>query len=65
MGGALMSLNFYKIASIGAAAELQDIGRQRGEAAMGVLSSRIVRDLLVYVFPSVPLLFSRLFPFFC
>ncbi|KAJ7806901.1 hypothetical protein B0H14DRAFT_1565397 [Mycena olivaceomarginata] len=26
---------------------------------MGVLSSRIVRDLLVYVFPSVPLLFSR------
>ncbi|KAJ7787517.1 hypothetical protein B0H14DRAFT_3893003 [Mycena olivaceomarginata] len=36
MGGALlMSLNFYKIAPIGAAAELQDIGGQRGEAAMG------------------------------
>jgi hypothetical protein len=30
-----MSLNFYKIAPIGAAAELQDIGGQRGEAAMG------------------------------
>jgi hypothetical protein len=60
-----VSLDFYKIVPIGAAAELQDIGEQRGEAAVGVLSSRYVRDFLVSVFPSVPLLFSRLFPFFC
>jgi hypothetical protein len=34
-GTLLVSLDFYKIAPIGAAAELQDIGGQRGEAAMG------------------------------
>ncbi|KAF8155122.1 hypothetical protein K438DRAFT_1862926, partial [Mycena galopus ATCC 62051] len=36
----------YKITPIGTAAELQDIDGQRGEAAMWVLSSRIVHDLL-------------------
>ncbi|KAF8129140.1 hypothetical protein K438DRAFT_1887765 [Mycena galopus ATCC 62051] len=36
----------YKITPIGAAGKLQDIGGQRGEAAMWVLSSRIVHDLL-------------------
>jgi hypothetical protein len=56
-GALLVSFDFYKIAPIGAAAELQDIGEQRGKAAVGVLSSRIVSDLLVCVFPSVPFTF--------
>ncbi|KAF7372453.1 hypothetical protein MVEN_00106800 [Mycena venus] len=44
--GALVSADFYRIVPVGASAELQDIGGQRGEAAVGVLSSQVVRDLL-------------------
>ncbi|KAJ7806973.1 hypothetical protein B0H14DRAFT_2610046 [Mycena olivaceomarginata] len=48
-GALLVSHNFYKITPISATAELQDIDGQWGEAAMGVLSSQIVPDLLVQV----------------
>jgi hypothetical protein len=63
-GALLVSLDFYKIVPIGAAAELQDIGGQRREAAMGMLSSRTVCDLLVYVFPSGIHVSLRPFAFF-